>query len=221
MTPLKMTQTLKQHWRVIVSVSVSILMVLLLVQSYRNQRQMDQRLSEMQIELRDVSATHSPSAQESLPPVILEGRDVGSEDVRRQHNLSEIESAGWKLINQRLPEQAAVAVRIFNEGITNVDPTSPELYNGLGRALLVAEKPRDAIAAWRKGLRLAPNFADMQSGIGWAYWRLNDPSRARVLEECAGYESSLAGCLVGNGLDRSCSRRERGSQKWISSTRKL
>jgi tetratricopeptide (TPR) repeat protein len=179
MTPLKMKQTFKQHWRTIASVSASFVMVLLLVQSYRNQRQTDQRLLEIQKELRDVSAAHPSSARESLPTVIIDSGNGGSEEVRRQHNLSEIESAGWKLINQRSPEQAAVAVRIFNEGIENVDSTSPELYDGLGRALLVAGKPGEAIATWRKGLALAPNFSDMQSGIGWAYWQLNDPSRAR------------------------------------------
>jgi tetratricopeptide (TPR) repeat protein len=179
MTARKMTQLFKQRWRAIVSVSASFAMVSLLVQSHRNQRQTDQRLSEIQEELRGVSAAHPSSPQESLPTVFIDGGHGGSEEVRRQHNLSEIESAGWKLINQRSPEQAAVAVRIFNEGIADVDSTSPELYNGLGRALLVAGKPRDAIAAWRKGLALAPNFSDMQSGIGWAYWRLNDPSRAR------------------------------------------
>jgi tetratricopeptide (TPR) repeat protein len=68
---------------------------------------------------------------------------------------------------------------VFNDGIADVDPSSPELYNGLGRALLVAGRPREAIAAWRKGLTLAPNFSEMQSGIGWAYWWLNDPYRAK------------------------------------------
>jgi tetratricopeptide (TPR) repeat protein len=179
MSARKMMRPFKRQWRVIVSVSASFVMVLLLVQSYRNQRQTDQRLSEIQKELQEVSTSHASSGQKSVPSIILDGGNVGSEEVRREHNLSEIESAGWKLINQRSPERAAVAVRIFNEGLANVGSTSPELYNGLGRALLVAGKPRDAIAAWGKGLALAPNFSDMQSGIGWAYWQLNDPSRAR------------------------------------------
>jgi tetratricopeptide (TPR) repeat protein len=176
---MKTRQSFKQHVRVIVSVSVSFVMVLLLVQSYRHQRRTDQRLSEMQKELQDVSPSHPSSAQKSLPPVILEAGAVGSEAVLKQRNLEEVLTFGWKLVDSRSPDQAAKAVTVFNEGIANVDPSSPELYNGLGRALLIAGKPREAIAAWRKGLALDPHFSDMQSGIGWAYWWLNDPSRAK------------------------------------------
>ena len=86
---------------------------------------------------------------------------------------------GWKLVDQRDPAQAAKAIQIFNEGLANVDPKSPELYNGLGRALLVAGKPHEAIKAWSQGLELSPRFSEMQSGIGWAYWRLDDPYRAK------------------------------------------
>jgi tetratricopeptide (TPR) repeat protein len=114
-----------------------------------------------------------------MPPIVLDSGAIGSEDVRKQRNLRAIEDAGWKLVDQRSPEQAAKAIRIFHDGLANVDANNPELYNGLGRALLVAGKPREAIAAWRKGLVLAPSFSDMQSGIGWAYWWLNDPCRAK------------------------------------------
>ncbi len=172
-------QHLKRQMRMIVSVGASFALVAILVQNYRRQRETEQRLTDMQNLLQNVSTTHSSSAGNATPHVVLDGGDVGSEEVRKQHNLDEIMNAGWKLVDQRSQEQAAKAVRVFNDGITNVDSSSPELYNGLGRALLVAGKPREAIAAWRKGLALAPNFSDMQSGIGWAYWRLNDPSRAR------------------------------------------
>jgi tetratricopeptide (TPR) repeat protein len=179
MTAMEIKRPLKQHLRVIVSVSVSFLLVSLLVQSYRHQRETDQRLAMIQKELQDASTKRPLSAQNSEGPIVLEGGPVASEAVRKQHNLQEILDAGWKLVDLRSPEQAAKAVLVFNEGIANVDSSSPELYNGLGRALLVAGKPREAIAAWRKGLALSPHFSDMQSGIGWAYWALNDPSRAK------------------------------------------
>jgi len=179
MTAMEIKQPFKQHLRVIVSVSVSFVLVSLLVQSYRHQRETDRRLSEIQKELQDASTTRPLSAQNSLGPIVLDGGPVASEAARKQHNLEEILDAGWKLVDRRSPEQAAKAVLVFDEGIANVDSSSPELYNGLGRALLVAGKPREAISAWRKGLALSPHFSDMQSGIGWAYWALNDPSRAK------------------------------------------
>ena len=176
---MKTKRSLKQQLRLIVSVSASFVMVLLLVQSYRHQRQTDQRLSEMQKVLQDAHTARPSSPHESSLPIILDGEGSGSKEVRKQHNLEEIESAGWNLVNQRSPEQAAIAARIFNDGIANVDSQNPQLYNGLGRALLVSGKPREAILAWQKGLEFDPRFSDMQSGIGWAYWWLNDPSRAK------------------------------------------
>jgi len=176
---MKTKPSFKQQLRVMVSVAVSLVLVLLLVQGYRHQRETDQRLADIQKELQDASTTRPSSAQKSLPLVVLDGGSIGSEAALKQHNLDEVLTVGWKLVDLRSPEQAAKAVTVFNEGIANVDPRSPELYNGLGRALLVAGKPREAIAAWRKGLALDPHFSDMQSGIGWGYWWLNDPSRAK------------------------------------------
>jgi tetratricopeptide (TPR) repeat protein len=170
---------LKQQVRVIASVSVSFVLVSLLIQSYRHQRETDQRLTEIQKELRDASTTLRSSAQKPSPIIIVDGGSTGSDAALKQHNLEEVLTVGWKLVDSRSPSQAAKAVTVFNEGIAKIDPSSPELYNGLGRALLVAGKPREAIAAWRKGLALDPHLCDMQSGIGWAYWWLNDPSRAR------------------------------------------
>lgn len=170
---------MKRRIRLIVSAAVSFALVAILVQNCRRQRETEQRLTEMKKLLQDVSATHRSGASASTPRIVLDSGGVGSESVRKQHNLEEILNVGWKLIDQRSPEQAVKAVRIFDDGIANVDSRSPEFYNGLGRALLIAGKPREAIAAWRKGLALAPTFSDMQSGIGWAYWWLNDPSRAK------------------------------------------
>jgi len=168
---------LQRHVRAIVSVTISFVLVTLLVQSYRHQRETDQRLAEIQKELQDASAARSSKVQASSP-IVLDGGFIGSEAARKQHNLDQILTIGWQFVNSRNPNEAAKAVTIFNEGISNVDPNSPELYNGLGRALLIAGKPREAIHAWRKGLALAPQVSDMQSGIGWAYWWLNDPCRA-------------------------------------------
>jgi tetratricopeptide (TPR) repeat protein len=93
--------------------------------------------------------------------------------------------AGWKLINQRNKESGQHAAELFQAALKDIDPKSPDLYNGLGRALLIAGQPREAIAAWRAGLGIAPTLADMQSGIGWAYWHLNDPYRAKKAWEAA------------------------------------
>jgi tetratricopeptide (TPR) repeat protein len=96
---------------------------------------------------------------------------------------------GWKLLASRNPQQARQAVAVFQEGLDKIDPREPLFYNGLGRACLVAGQPRDAIAAWRKGLALTPaadpHSADMHSGIGWAYWHLQDPYHAKLAWEQA------------------------------------
>lgn len=169
---------MKRTIRTVLSVSVSFVFVILLVQSYRHQHETDRRLAEMQNELRASSGTTKSEGQSSPRIMIVEGGSIGSEAAQKQHNLDQILTIGWQFVNSRNPNEAAKAVTIFNEGISNVDPNSPELYNGLGRALLIAGKPREAILAWRKGLALAPHVSDMQSGIGWAYWWLNDPCRA-------------------------------------------
>ena len=170
---------MKRKIRTVLSVAVSFVFVILLVQSYRHQRETDRRLAEMQKELRGGSGMTKVEAQPSPRVVIVNEASSGSEAAQKQHNLDQILTIGWQFVNSRKANEAAKAVTIFSEGISNVDPNSAELYNGLGRALLVAGKPREAILTWRKGLALAPQAADMQSGIGWAYWWLNDPCRAR------------------------------------------
>jgi tetratricopeptide (TPR) repeat protein len=174
-----MKPQLKKQIRVIVSVAASFGLAAMLVQNYRRENETNQRLADMQRQLQDASAARNSKSVNSMAPIFIGGGATGSAIVSKQRDTEEIMDAGWKLIDQRSPDQAAKAVYLFNEGITNVDPTNPDLYNGLGRALLIAGKPREAIAAWRKGLALAPNFSDMQSGIGWAYWMLNDACRAK------------------------------------------
>ena len=165
--------------RIVLSVAASFAMVTMLLQSYRQQRETNRQLLEVQQALSHVTAASPLNTQPQVVPVILEGHDAGSATAMKRHNLDEILSLGWNLIDERNPQQAAEASLMFKEGITNIDPKNAELYNGLGRASLIAGKPCEAIAAWRKGLELSPTFSDMQSGIGWGYWWLNDPSRAK------------------------------------------
>lgn len=153
----------------------SFLFVAFLVQNYRHQREADQRLAEMQTIVQE-SVNRSPSARSEAAQNIQEHGSVY--DAGGTRDLEETLNKGWKLVNQRSPEQAIKAVDLFKNEIAG-NPTDAELYNGLGRALLIAGSPREAIAAWRKGLTFAPDLSDMQSGIGWAYWWLNDPYRAK------------------------------------------
>ena len=166
---------LKQGMRVIVSVAAFFLLGTFLVQTYRHQRETDQRLTEMQ-KIVQASVNNSARAGSDVPANIHEHGSLN--DTVGIRDPEEILNKGWKLVNQRSPEQARRAVRLFNDGIAE-NPKDADLYNGLGRALLIAGSPRAAIAAWRRGLKFAPDLSDMQSGIGWAYWWLNDPYRAK------------------------------------------
>ena len=78
---MKTKESFKQQLRVIISVVVSFVLVLLLAQSYRHQYQTDQRLAEIQEELRDGSAGHTLSEQKSLPSLIVDRGTIGSETV--------------------------------------------------------------------------------------------------------------------------------------------
>jgi len=160
---------------VIVSVAASFMFITLLVQNYRHQRDTDQRLAEMQ-RMVQVAVNGPATAGSDATANTHERGSVDAAGGRR--DLEEILTRGWKLVDQRSPEQARKAIRLFSDGIEE-NPADAELYNGLGRALLIAGRPREAIAAWRKGLTFAPHLSDMQSGIGWAYWWLNDPYRAK------------------------------------------
>jgi tetratricopeptide (TPR) repeat protein len=170
---------MKKNLRIVASVMASFIFALLLVQSYRHQRETDRRLAELQEALSERSFAAKPPPQASQPVIIVNEGTSGSDVVRKQQNLDEILAIGWRFVDAREPSEAAKAVAIFKEGIKNVDPTNPELYNGLGRAELIAGQPREALVTWQKGLELTPRIPDMQSGIGWAYWSLNDPYEAK------------------------------------------
>jgi len=150
----------------------------LLWQNNRDQRDTEQRLTDLQRQMEAATRGSGPAVGQPMVPVYpTVAVGTGPQDLSvldKQRNLRTVMEEGWKLINQRNPKAAAQAVAIFREGLEKVDGQNAQFYNGLGRALLIAGEPREAIAAWQKGLTLDPKISDMQSGIGWAYWNLHD-----------------------------------------------
>lgn len=187
---------LRKQLGFILSIVICFLLAGALVQNWRTQHQTQEQLQQLQREVQqkdasvraagpaapDRAATASPSA---APVVLQSGTALPTEYAQKHQQVLEVMDAGWKLINQRKPEAARHAADLFQAGIDKIDARSPDLYNGLGRALLIAGKPREAIAAWRAGLKLEPRFAEMQSGIGWAYWHLHDPFHAKKAWDAA------------------------------------
>ena len=109
----------------------------------------------------------------------------GLSSIQKQRDMRTVIEEGWKLINERNPKAAVQAVAIFREGLEKVDPQNAQFYNGLGRALLIAGQPREAIAAWQQGVTLDPKISDMHGGIAWAYWALQDAYHAKQAWEDA------------------------------------
>jgi tetratricopeptide (TPR) repeat protein len=176
------------------SIILCLVLAVILVQNHLAQRTTDARLNQLQRQIEEQAASRGPASGASSPgatgvtrgPLIVDAAaSLPTERAEKQHEVEQVMAAGWKLIDQRDPAAATEAAELFQAGITKIDGSSADLYNGLGRALLIAGKPREAIAAWRKGLAIQPKLADMQSGIGWAYWRLNDPYRAKQAWEQA------------------------------------
>jgi tetratricopeptide (TPR) repeat protein len=164
--------------------------VFLFWQNGARQRTMEKRLTELQQQV--ASATRSGSlvgGRPIVPEIIAPSstavapRELTVLD--QQRNMRTVMDEGWRLINQRDPKAAAQAAAIFREGLEKVDAKNAQFYNGLGRALLIAGEPRDAISAWENGLKLDAGISDMRSGIGWAYWNLHDPYHAKEAWEQA------------------------------------
>jgi tetratricopeptide (TPR) repeat protein len=155
----------------------------LLWQANRDQHANQQRLAEMQRQMDAATRSDPPTGgQPVVPEYAVAAPGTAPQNLgvlEKQRNMRTVMEEGWKLINERNPKAAAQAVAIFREGIDKVDGQYPQFYNGLGRALLIAGDPRQAIAAWQKGLALDPKISDMHSGIGWAYWNLHDPYHAK------------------------------------------
>jgi len=99
---------LKERMRVIVSVAASFLLVTFLVQNYRHQRETDQRLTEMR-KIVQASVNDSATAGSVVPANIHERGSL--DDTVRIRDPEEILNKGWKLVNQRSPEQNRRAVR--------------------------------------------------------------------------------------------------------------
>ncbi len=181
---------MSSKWIFAGSVAVGCVAVIALVNSFNNQSKTDKQLADLQRKLEQATAQQAPvstapatpaaQTSPSAPLVVLESKENYLTDyVKKKQAIEKVMQAGWPLINTRKADEAMRAAELFEQAIEKIDEKSPDLYNGLGRALLVAGKPREAIAAWEKGLAIAPKLNDMQSGTGWAYWNLQDYYHAR------------------------------------------
>jgi tetratricopeptide (TPR) repeat protein len=164
--------------------------IFLFWQNHAQQNAMEQRLADLQRQVTNASRSGLALGGQPVAPEIGGQASVTtvSQDLtvlEKQRNIRIVMDEGWRLINQREPHAAAQAAEIFREGLEKVDPKNGQFFNGLGRALLIAGRPRDAIEAWRQGLAVAPQISDMQSGIGWAHWNLQEYDRAREAWEAA------------------------------------
>lgn len=152
-------------------------------QDQARQRATEQQIADLRRQVEQKPAPATPAA-----PIVINNTPAASpvdSPLERERLSREVLTDGWNLVDQGSPDAATRAVLIFQQGIDKVDPRNGQFYNGLGRALLVAHKPVEAIRAWRRGLAVAPTIADMQSGIGWAYWNLHDPYHAKQAWEAA------------------------------------
>jgi Flp pilus assembly protein TadD len=180
-----------RFWTIALGTAVVFAVVALLAQNLRQQWATERQLADLQKQIarnasQPAAAPATPTPVAPVGPIAFVAPAVTPGTyVEKQDNILKIMKVGWALIDRRSPEPARQAAAVFQEGLDKVDATSPDLYNGLGRALLIAGQPREAIAAWRKGLTYAPRFADLQSGIGWAYWHLGDPYDAKRAWEAA------------------------------------
>lgn len=61
-----------------------------------------------------------------------------------------------------------VAMSVLETG-TKVNETDADMWNGMGRALLNLNKPKEAVEAYKKAKRIAPDKPDVLFGLGMAY----------------------------------------------------
>jgi tetratricopeptide (TPR) repeat protein len=156
----------------------------LIWQNRAQQQSMEKRLADLQQQVASATRSSLPVGGQPVVPQVGAIIPAGSATqdmtvLEKQRQIRAVMEEGWRLINERHPQAAAKAVAIFREGLEKIDPQNAQFFNGLGRALLIAGQPREAIDAWRQGLAKAPQISDMQSGIGWAYWNLQDYYHAR------------------------------------------
>ncbi|EDM74365.1 TPR repeat [Plesiocystis pacifica SIR-1] len=63
---------------------------------------------------------------------------------------------------------SAVAMAVLDTG-TKVNETDADMWNGMGRALLNLNKPKEAVDAYKKARRIDPDKPDVLFGLGMAY----------------------------------------------------
>jgi tetratricopeptide (TPR) repeat protein len=63
---------------------------------------------------------------------------------------------------------SAVAMAVLETG-TKVNETDADMWNGMGRALLALNRPKDAVEAYKKAKRIDPEKPDVLFGLGMAY----------------------------------------------------
>ena len=61
-----------------------------------------------------------------------------------------------------------VAMAVLETG-TQVNDTDADMWNGMGRALLALNRPKDAVEAYKKAKRIDPDKPDVLFGLGMAY----------------------------------------------------
>jgi tetratricopeptide (TPR) repeat protein len=61
-----------------------------------------------------------------------------------------------------------IAMAVLETG-TKVNETDPDMWNGMGRALLNLNQPKDAVEAYKKAKRIDPEKPDVLFGLGMAY----------------------------------------------------
>ncbi|KIG13244.1 TPR repeat protein [Enhygromyxa salina] len=72
-----------------------------------------------------------------------------------------------------------VAMSVLETG-TKVNDTDPDMWNGMGRALLNLNQPKDAVEAYKKAKRIDPDKPDVLFGLGMAYAEI--PMRKEAAE---------------------------------------
>lgn len=61
-----------------------------------------------------------------------------------------------------------VAMAVLETG-TKTNDTDPDMWNGMGRALLNLNRPKEAVDAYKKAKRINPDKPDVLFGLGMAY----------------------------------------------------
>lgn len=63
---------------------------------------------------------------------------------------------------------SAIAMAVLETG-TKTNDTDADMWNGMGRALIALNRPKDAVDAFKKAKRIDPDKPDVLFGLGMAY----------------------------------------------------